>query len=361
MTRALAALVLILAGHGQARVPIVEGDTVQLSFGGYLRAFGGYSTSPTDSWLHTSVARAELRFGAADVIAIAVHSRFQWTVGPLPGAGVGVSGAPKRTVDLQSALIDEDENTLTHDLDRAVVRLFLGPADLSLGRQAVTWGTASVFPVADIWSAFSPFDLDTSQKRGVDAIRAVIGASDTVEIDVIAADRGSLEDLSGGVRVTFYQPFGDLYAACAKTFQNVAVMAGVSGDAGPVKLRGEVVGLYDLEAAELLLPRAVVGVDWFAGGDLTVGAEGYFNGPGLDVDNGAFLPGRWYAAVYGSWKPHPLVSLTLSPLTSLTDPAALIAWNAQVSVITDLDVSLGAFHSVGGFGQLVYLQLAAFL
>jgi len=42
-----------------------------------------------------------------------------------------------------------------------MLHLYLDQFDVTLGRQAITWGVAKLFPSADLWSQFSPFELDT--------------------------------------------------------------------------------------------------------------------------------------------------------------------------------------------------------
>lgn len=389
----------LVAGPASARIPIVETTPFQMSIAGYLRAFTGYQRPaqdiidglvlPEELVLHAQVTRLELKMSAWDIVTLEVHSRFYWLVTSEPllgsgGAGVGVSTPPPRTVDLSSVLTEGDRHRVEHDIDRLALRFFLGPADLSIGRQAVSWGTALLFGVSDLWTTFSPFDLDTSQKRGIDAVRAVIGVSDTVELDLVLADRGSVDDLSGGLRATFYLDFGDVYVASAKIYDEVVLAAGVSAAVDTVKLRAEVIGLFDIDDEAFELPRATLGVDWFQSADFVLGVEGHFNGEGAPVgaDNAEYLAhalsseplsrgevylmGRWYAGMYANYKPHPLVSMTLSTMMNLTDPTAMLTWSLGYEIAQDVDFSLGGLHGLGddlelgGYGQLVYLQLNAF-
>ncbi len=389
--------VLFAPSVGSARITLVDTPPFQMSMGGYLRTFTAYQKPardilpvplPEEISLHAQVTRLELKMSAVDRIALEVHSRFFWlianeAVGASGATGVGVSAAPRRTVDLSSLLIDGERHRLEHDIDRLALRFFLGPVDLVLGRQAVTWGTANLFPVADLWATFSPFDLDTSQKRGVDALRVTWGVNDTVELDLIVADRGSVEDLSGGVRATVYLDSVDIYTAFAKSYEELALAVGITGSLSTVKLRAEALSLFDLDADAFLLPRITLGVDWFQSADFLLGVEAHFNGAGAEQDDLAgylahaaqsrplargesYLLGRWYAGLYTTYKPHELVALTLSTVVNLGDPTALLAWSLSYQLAQDVDFSIGGFHGLGdrlelgAYGQQVYLQLAAF-
>lgn len=403
------ALVAGLARPASARIPIVETDDVQLYFGGYLRSFTAWQVvddsvvdltkllTPDSVFeelgLQSTIGRAEFKLSALDLLTFEVHSRWQWNVAsqPILGegsagfAGAGVSVEPTRSVDLSSDIIKQPNHSVNHDLDRLLLRFYFGEVDMSVGRQALTWGNSTLFSVADIWTTFSPFDLDTSQKRGIDALRVVWGVTDKVELDFLVADRGSVEDISGGVRANIYLPFGDLYVAAAKNFEDVALATGLSASIDTVKMRGEVMGRFDIDNKEFELPRATLGVDWFPLTEFIMGVEAHFNGYGTqDADTAfdylsfgntseahtrgeAYLLGRWYAGAYFNYRPHELVNITTSVMVNLTDPTALITWGLSYEVAASVDLGLGGLHGVGdgfelgAFGQMLYLQMAAYL
>ncbi len=387
------ALLLLLPGLALARVPLYEGPTAQLAAAGYVRMFSAAQEQHLlgESALHTTILRAELKL-SDDWGAVEAHSRVQWFQGAASLLGAGVTPAPQRTVDTHSELLtlgpDEAPTaTLDHDLDRAQVSLFLGGTDLTAGRQAITWGTSTLFTVADVWAAFSPFDLDTSQKRGVDALRATTGLGERFELDLVLADRGSLEDLSGGARLTAYLSKADLYLALARLWTSLNALAGLSAEVGEYKLRAEI--SEALDEGTLRAPRATLGVDYYASGDLFLGAELHYNGLGVDrarMERGElFLGGSLYAGALASWKPWTLVTLSLTPMLLLDDGSALLSWSAGYEVAESVDLGLGGFHGFGpdsgrleladladqdaalekstsfvNWPQLVYLQLAAF-
>ena len=305
--RAIAVLVVLaaicLAPPISARTVIYEDDDVQFYYGGYVRSFLSWQHVDDDARdlmaamgqdhqhvaMHSLIGRSEFKLSAADWFTAEVHSRYAWTMATEPvldsgqmGAGAGISVVPRRSLDLQTTLISEPNHRWEVDLDRLLLRFYLGEVDISVGRQAITWGQSNLFGVSDVWTTFSPFDLDTSQKRGIDALRLVWGISDWVELDVIVADRGSVEDLSGGVRAQFYIDFGEAYVAAAKSYEDLALAAGLSVDIDTVKLRGEVMGRFDLERSEVELPRATVGVDWFYSDRFVGGVEFHLNGFGTD-------------------------------------------------------------------------------
>jgi hypothetical protein len=398
----LAALLLATPFAARAEVPLVEGDDVQFSLAGYVRTLTGYQRLPYDtlglvpdeSGLASSVVRFEWRLNLGERVTLQVHDRFffrlttaETAVGG--GLGIGVSQPPGRHVDLESTLLEGDGFLLRHDVDRLVLRVYADFGDFALGRQAITWGYGALFPVADLWTTFSPFELDTSEKRGVDAVRFLTTLGERWELDVVVADKGELEDLSGGVRATVYLPTADVYVALAKIWEELLLFAGVQADLGTFGLRAEVVAPFDLDDAEVLLPRAVAGFDYF-GGDFLLSFEVHFNGLGADeVPEGyravlageevargeTYLVGRYYAGVLASYKLTELVSLAATGLVNLQDPSAIFSVTATYQVASNADIVAGAFVPVGAepelarlrlnsefgtYGQLFYAQLSAY-
>ena len=135
--------------------------------------------------------------------------------------GFGVSVVPGRRWDLSSDIIDQDQLRVWHDVDRLSLTWYTGVADVTAGRQAITWGISNVYPVADLWAQFSPFELDTEEKPGIDAIRLLSYPGDGLELDAVVADRGSSELFSAGIRANLSLSWVDLYAGGGKFWREV--------------------------------------------------------------------------------------------------------------------------------------------
>jgi len=395
------ALLLVSGGAARAEIPIFDGDDASFSLGGYARQLSGVQVPaiegaglPDSLGLSQALVRLEWKLTLGRVATVEIHDRLALTVtgsdaALAGGLGVGVTPAPKRSLDLRSVIVDEPTTILEHDLDRLVLRLFLGTVDVTVGRQAITWGTSNLFTVADAWAAFSPFDLDTSQKRGVDALRVGTPLGERLELDLVVADRGSVDDLSGGARLTAYLGDADVYFAVAKQWRELAVMGGISAAVDEVKLRGEVWwGAWDLAREEVLNPRATLGVDWFHG-DLTLSVEAHYNGAGAadsddyltlaatspELNRGeVFWLGRYYLGAASRYLLTPQLELSVSLLSNLGDPSLLVVTRLRYDVAENVDLGIGAFDGFGGgvdlgagrfdselgaYGHLVYIDLSA--
>ncbi len=340
----------------------------------------------------SSIARLEWGFEPSNTLRIDLHQRLAWFAATpadaTANAGSGITPAPTRSLDLRSTWIDEEGFSLEHDLDRAVLRIFTDEADIAIGRQAIAWGTSLLFPVADLWAGFSPYDLDTSQKRGIDALRLLSSFGPRAEIDLVLADRGSWRDLSAAGRLTLFLDRGDLYLAAGKFFDRFSLLHGVTATRGDFKARAELALPADPSPS---LPRATLGLDWFAGPELLCSIEAHHNGDGTAegpveymrhalssaplARGETYLLARWYAGTLISWR-SPLWGANASIMANLTDPSALATWSISHEPVQGVTLSAGAFHGLGpdlqfapepevrseygSYGHLLYFEMAAY-
>lgn len=374
------ALALAAPGAASAATTLLEGAEGSLSLGGYARSLGGlqqlgFVTTPgvtpgpvpDHGGVSATVLRLEWKAALGDHLVAEVHDRvflrFESETLAFGGQkmGIGASIVPRRTVNLRSVVYGEDRLLLEHDVDTLALRANAGDLDVVLGRQAITWGVAVLFPVADPWTGFSPFELDTTQKRGVDAVRILHSRRRSLELEAVVADRGTARDLSGGLRLATYGGRADLYVAVAKQWRELIAFGGVSATAGPLKLRAEASEPFELDDHERpTRPRASLGADWVVR-RLTLTLEGHYNGTGVErvseylaqrsapvVQRGeSYLLARWYAGAAASWKVSELFQLSLTALCNVRDPSwALSGWFAyRISQGTEL--SLGAYQGIG--------------
>lgn len=398
---------LILGGLGQvhARVDLVEGETVRLSVDGYVMSLGGVQVSsvndalalglPQHTGLQSTVARANLKLAFGDSVVIEGAQVLSYVLTSEPTdqsspMGLGVSPPPSRWLDLRAPIVETSTATLAADVDRLVIRIFAGPVDLSVGRQAVTWGRSMMFKPTDIFTSLSALDLDQTQKRGVDAVRASTSVGG-VELDAVVVHRGELDQLSGGARATFYLDVMDVWTGFARNWDQVMFLGGISGELGSFKLRGEGSVPWDEETEGVELPRVTLGVDYFHPRWI-VAMELHHNGSGADkpsqylahaltsrhLARGEVLnTGRWYGGGLVSFSPIDTVHFSVTTMANLQEPSAVFAVSAQLDLPHSTQLGLGTFTSVGArpsfspvmdlgsefgaYGHLVFLQLSTFM
>jgi hypothetical protein len=295
--------------------------------------------------------------------------------GPGGGIGFGVGAAPDRLVDLRLELVERERVQAWHDVDRLALVAHTRGVDLTLGRQAITWGISTLFPVADLWAAFGPFEQETEEKPGIDAARALLYPAAGVELDVVVAHRGSLDALSAGARATLSRPGADLWLGGGKFWRQLMAMGGVTVLRDQSRLRAEAVLPWTLRGGEPAAlpgvgpepgapqrPRGTLGVDRL-GGTWLLGAEYHHNGIGRgDPDRyleaaadprfargETYFLGRHYLGGLATWSPDVENRLHLAgtALANLSDGSAAFIPTAMYDLGQATRISAGALLSAG--------------
>ena len=379
----LAALVALLPAGTAAQGPEESGPG-SLELGGYVRAITGIhdlgyaiptppsaDPVPETQGFHGQVVRLKWRLAGGPGTAgsgtrwqVDVHNRLQARVSSASAdrraVGFGVSRVPDRLVDLETGLVDEPGLRVWHDLDRLSLSVYTDAADITVGRQAITWGVSGIFPVADLWTRFSPFELDTEEKPGIDALRVLVYPAAGLELDAVVADRGSAQDLSVGLRATYAMAGADVWAGAGKLWRELMAMGGVTLLFDETRLRAEAVLPWDLDADTPLAPRVTLGVDWIRGA-LTLTGEYHYNGIGAGIDGyvaalndprvrrgETYYLGTHYAGAVVSWSPdRDRLTLALNALANLQDPSYAVSPALRYDIGQATRIAVGGLVSVG--------------
>ena len=128
--------------------------------------------------------------------------------GQAAGAGVlpSEASAPYRISQLdQPVSVRGTTFSHRHELDRALVAFHLSRGELIVGRQAVGLGRGVLFSSVDIFSPFSPLEVDREWRRGIDAINAEYNLSDTWSLGLVAAFGDTSNDSACIARLRGYR------------------------------------------------------------------------------------------------------------------------------------------------------------
>jgi len=365
---------LASAGSLPAQTPLLRSGDFSLDLGGYALSLtgihdAGFSlpSGESRSGFHSDVARLEWRARWGDELLLEAHDRVQVRVttstSALSGsvAGFGVSAVPGRAVDLESVWIDDDRLRAWHDVDRLALTVYTDLADVTVGRQAITWGTSLLFPVADLWAQFSPFELDTEEKPGADALRVLAYPARGLEVDGVVADRGS-RGVSVGGRAAWSLASADVWAGAGRLWNEAMAMGGITWIFENAKLRGEAVVSRDLDRDQWLDPRITLGADWI-GSRLSLTAEYHFNGLGAasasdyparlssaSFQRGeSYYLGRQYVGALASWAvdAQQRIHVSGSVLVNLGDPSAALLPDVSWDVGQAARISVGGLLTAG--------------
>ena len=284
-------------------------------------------------------------------------------LGGLTSTGVGVT-APE-AVDLTWRIEDEGGGlAIQGRTDRLMARGSLGPVDLTLGRQPISFGTGLFFTPMDLVNPFFPTTIDQEYKPGVDAARAdaFFGLSRVTVVGAYAGD-WTLDGLALAANGQITVGVTDLQLFLGEIRGDQVVGLGTVSSIGPVGVHGDVTLTRPADSADEADPfvRAVVGANGTPGEKLSLAAEVYVQTLGT-TDTDAYLTqlsgaryargelwtvGVLYGAASVSYQLTPLVTTSTALIGNLTDASALLTGSVAWSVAENADCIGGVYAGLG--------------
>ena len=261
--------------------------------------------------------------------------------------------------------VDEGEPfSWRHRFDRLSFTLPLGgAAEMTVGRQVISWASTVILTPADPFTPFDPADPFREYRAGVDAVRFQAYPGPFSEIDLVVRPVSTIDGdrITALARAKTNWRGWDVGAWGGIVLEDPAGALSLVGALGPWAVRSEVA--VRSEADEVIL-RGTVGVDrrFSAGGrDLYLIAEYQHDGFGAAssgdllgvVMSDPFQRGelqvlsRDVLAVQASYQIHPLWGIDLLTLTSLVDGSALLSGGASWSVGSNSSLRGGFFIGIG--------------
>lgn len=303
-------------------------------------------------------------FGDVAVEAAYEHAMIFRNQGSRPGFSLGSVPGGAESLDLQWTITDRGHVRWQHRFDRLKVGWRpIGLLELSLGRQAVSWGTTLLLTPADPFIPFNPADPFREFRAGIDAARVRFSPSPLSEIDIVVrptkTDVGDeVTALARGLATWRNWELsgwgGSLYGDAAGAF-------GAAGSVGAWAVRGEAVAR---EVRDEVIFRGTIGVDHLQqvrGRDLSFMFEYQHDGLAagsadeyLDVllsdpfTRGELqVLGRDEAVVQASYQLHPLWSVSGLGLWNLNDRSALLAPSVAYSAADEATIAAGMYFGIG--------------
>ena len=297
----------------------------------------------------------------------------------------GTSGADRRfrALDATWDWHQGDNSVASLWLDRFNTKSALSWADITVGRQAITFGKAYFWNPLDIFLPFDPRQFDRDYKAGVDAVRVDIPLGSFTGINLISVagreldssgefiDDGTLDAswygsaLLGRVFTTWKG--WDLALQGGKIYGGYQLGSGLVGEIGPIEARAEAAYLWAQDSESLPAPlegdlvedafTAVVGFGHRFDNTLTVEIEYFYNGAGesddLDESFVRFRSGsslqmsQHLTGLLVSYEFLPIITGQLTALYSWDDPSSQIQPILTWSPSDNTEVLVGASINFG--------------
>ncbi|MBN2493702.1 MAG: hypothetical protein JXR96_03835 [Deltaproteobacteria bacterium] len=297
-----------------------------------------------------------------------------------------------RALDATWSWADEQQVRASLFVDRLNLKFRLPFADLTLGRQAVTFGKAYFWNPLDVFLAFDPRQFDRDYKAGVDALRLDVPLGSFSGVTLVGVlgrrlsvfgsyDDDAFADLSwyGSAVVgrVFTNLLGwDLALQGGKVYGAYQVGGAFSGELWQIALRGELAYFHAQQARDLpLMPgepemrsylSAVVGAGHRFECSLDIELEYLYNGAG-DADHleasllrmmggGSLHMGEHLVGLVLTYELLPILNASLAWLFSASDLSSLIQPGLLLSVSNESDFLFGAMIGLGARPTAAGLQ-----
>lgn len=309
-------------------------------------------------------ARLKLDAGFGEAFTLEAHQTMTALTASsvATGTSTGVGLQAPEAIRLSWTAFDEDL-TLRGRIDRLSLRWTTDGFDLTVGRQPITFGHASVFTPLDLVNPFTPAVIDQEYKPGVDAVRADLYAGVASQLTLAAAYAGS------------WDPDGLVLAAYGQSTVRVTdvglFVGAIRGDAVFGTSVVTSIGAVGVTSDVTLTLPAQEDVDPFVRGTLgaffrpttttTVTLEAYVQTLGATKPDEMlaitadprfqrgelWLMGVVYGAAAVSQEITPTLLVNVALIANPLDPSGFLAPSVSWSVDENVDVAIGGFVGVG--------------
>ena len=278
-----------------------------------------------------------------------------------------------RVVDFESSIYPGENDPvgsfgIFQNLDRASIAYSANFADITIGRQAIAWGSARVINPTDVIAPYTYGELDTEDRIGVDAIRVqipigVLGEFDTGYVfgEDFAVEKSAffLRSQLNAVETDFSIVLLGFREHLMTGFE---IARGIGGAGFWLEAAYVYANAFDSEngEAENYL-RASIGLDYSFGGVAYGFIEYHFSGAGTGrpedylanltqpaySDGGVYLMSRHYLVPGLSCQITPLISLSGVLLLNTSDPSVFPSLQIEYNFAQDIYLSAGGFIGIG--------------
>ena len=278
-----------------------------------------------------------------------------------------------RVVDFDATIYPDKDDPdgsfgLFHNLDRASIAYGADFGDITIGRQAIAWGSARVVNPTDVIAPYAYNQLDTEDRIGVDAIRVQIpiGALGEFDTGYVFGENLAFEKSAFFLRSQLNALETDFSISLLGFREHLMTGFDIARGIGGAGFWLEAAYVYanafgdENEETENYL-RASIGLDYSFGGVSYGFVEYHFSGAGtgepedyldnLDrpayTDGAIYLMGRHYFVPGLTFQITPLISLSGVVLSNIADPSVFPSLQVEYNFAQDIYLSAGGFIGIG--------------
>ena len=354
----------------------------ELQISGYYKNFstGFDSPLPDEPIIGAVNNRLRLNFGYTPTDALSFDLSYDFapriqdpSLFSEPPIAAGADSLRYRLVDFDSAIYPGEDDPvgsfgLFQNLDRASVAYGADFGDITIGRQAIAWGSARVVNPTDVIAPYAYNQLDTEDRIGVDAIRVQIPIGVLGEFDTgyVFGENLAFEKSAFFLRSQLNALETDFSISLLGFHEHLMTGFDIARGIGGAGFWIEAAYVYadafngeNGEAENYL--RASIGLDYSFGGVAYGFMEYHFSDAGsrepedyLDnlerpayTDGAVYLMGKHYFVPGLTFQITPLISLSGVVLSNIADPSVFPSLQIEYNFAQDIYLSAGGFIGIG--------------
>jgi hypothetical protein len=272
----------------------------------------------------------------------------------------------RQLMDLSDVIEENDDLILYQRLDRLALTILPAWGQVRLGRQAITWGNGFLFNPMDLFSPFSPTDIERDYKIGTDMAFAQVGLGNIAGVELLYVPRRDPTDndvkwdqssLAGKVHFALGDTEFDIMAA--HHYDDPVIGLGSRGYLNDAAWRLDATWTFldHTEGSDYLSLDANVDYSWVWIEKNFYGfIEFFYSGVGRTdytravvdpqiverIDRGElFTLGKYYLSGHVRVELHPLFNLSLTAINNLSDPSGLLQPYGTWDVTQNLELTFG--------------------
>ncbi len=271
-----------------------------------------------------------------------------------------------RVIDLPKNInLDNSETLFPQNLNRAYIKIIYSFLELTIGRDAISKGSAKAINPTDLFSPFSIQNLDTEEKIGIDLVRARFNLGDFSAIDTAYIMGKDFEFKESAFLLSYSTKIKEATIELSSLYfyENLLIGFDFNKD-----IKG---ALFWIESA-FVIPkvtekteekrylRVTTGFNYMLSNNTYLSLEYHYNEAGISktddifslltkeayIHGGVYLQGKHYLIPSISYPITPLLNSIFSAMINLTDPSVLgifkLEYNIQENVYIDLNLFLRA-------------------
>ena len=179
--------------------------------------------------------------------------------------------------DLLHVFVNEPHAYWDTSLYRGYLAVRHGPAELTVGRQRIAWGTAHFWSPADVFNPISPLQVEGDEREGVDAAQLSLRLPRNLHWSVVYAPQSGINRSTEATRIA-----GNIHnfdvAGFAGRFQEDWMTGGTfAGQWRGAGLRGELTYTWRANSAQPNALRLTFGSDYALNSKLYLVGEYFYN------------------------------------------------------------------------------------